>query len=96
MGYDDNYFRMIPEMLQEKNRRIKYNGDIIWHMPREVYLVLTNDKGDCGWISWGMVESGTIRQLCLSYLVATRVNMVGFYRSELKLKLKGLNKIHSV
>ena len=96
MGYDDNDISMIPEMLQEKNRRINSTGDIIWHLPREVCLVLTNYKSDCVCTSWGVVESGTLRHLCLSSLVATRFNMVGFYRSELKFKLKGLSKIHSV
>ena len=44
MGYNDNYFRMVSEMLQKNKMSIQSTGYIIWHLPRKVWLVITNDQ----------------------------------------------------
>ena len=44
MGYDDNDFRMISEMLHSNRRRTQYNRDSIWNLLREVWSMINNEK----------------------------------------------------
>ena len=58
--------------------------------------MISNEKNDHVWTAARLVESGTLHQARVSYLVPTRTNTVELHRVTLKPKLPDLRKINSV